>query len=147
MDCGGAPPLLSRRLVNNRREVVTNVHASVSKPICPRNTRKEARISEAKIDRFMFPWQQTLVFHSQTFFILAHPRKHFLQKATKKTKTAICSRNLRYLRFLLLNSSPLAQLSRKRDFLQKTTKETKICSFVCQRASLPSVNSNYCELL
>jgi len=34
-------------------------------------------------------------------------------------------KDLRYLRFLLLNSSPLAQIGRKRDFLQKTTKRTK----------------------
>src|SRR5947208_5395049 len=76
-------------------------------------------------------------------------RGEFLQKVTRKQRLYLCfgRESLRYLRFLLLNSSPLAQLSRKRDFLQKTTKETKICSFVCQRASLPSVNSNYCELL
>ena len=107
-------------LVNNRREVVANVQRARLKPVdrtnhgqgchdlnslaihLPTKHTKDTKISEAEIAGFMSPWQQTLVFHSQTFFILTHPRKHFLQKATKKTKTAICSRNLRYLRFLLL---------------------------------------------
>jgi hypothetical protein len=70
-------------LVNNRHKVVLTLNASILnlqidctiaggcqastawKSICPRNTRKDAKISEAKIDGFTFPWQQTLIFHSR----------------------------------------------------------------------------------
>jgi hypothetical protein len=46
-------------------------------------------------------------------------QKDFLQKTTKETKAAICFKNLRYLRFLLLNSSPLAQIGAKEIFFYR----------------------------
>jgi hypothetical protein len=52
---------------------------------------------------------------------------------------------LRYLRFLLLNSSPLAQIGAKEIFLQKATKETKICRFRLSETFV--IFASFCKFL
>jgi len=74
---------LKNVLLDNRREIVANAQRVGLEPVdrshhrrrrpdfnsleihLPTKHTKDTKISEAKIDGFMFPWQQTLVFHSR----------------------------------------------------------------------------------
>ncbi len=57
-------------------------------------------------------------------------QKDFLQKTTKETKAAIYFKNLHYLRFLLLNSSPLAQIGAKEIFYRRQRRKQRFAVFV-----------------